>query len=142
MSLSSLQRASLGSHRWAALVQRNAVPLKDLDSTPRLPIVSSTPELWPHCYLGYLVPGGRFFVALSNIVNASATLSLWDLGLPAAMQQGDLSTREEVIPVLSAEVEVGATFQPLWAHRLNMVVAFESDGTINVAVSESAGETR
>lgn len=134
MCLSDLQRATLGPYKWSNLTRKHAVLLKDLDNAPHLPVLASTPELWRHCYMGYIVPGGRFFVSLNAITNTGAALSLWDLGLP--MQESRGST-----PILVSRVDVNEASEPHWTNRWNMVVAAGGNGAVNIAISQERDGT-
>ncbi|KAJ3523616.1 hypothetical protein NMY22_g11362 [Coprinellus aureogranulatus] len=137
MDALEIQRACLAPYRWDNLIRRHAVPLGGLDDAPRLPVLAfkSPMSLRSFTYAGHLVPGGRFFVSLNDVGDSSTgvALSLWDFGLPGRQAR----TSE---PILLCRTVVKLV-RPSYTYRWDMMVTFDGDGVLRVALSQAGEET-
>ncbi|KAJ3535535.1 hypothetical protein NMY22_g6439 [Coprinellus aureogranulatus] len=136
MDALEIQRACLAPYRWDNLIRRHAVPLGGLDDVPPLPVSASSMALRCFIYIGHLVPGGRFLVSLTDIIGNSVTLSLWDFGLPGR----HVRTSEPILLCRTRAVMLEVA-NPLYQYRWDMIVTFNDDGVLRVALSQAGEET-
>ena len=100
MSLTHIQRAALGPHRWYRAVKRhhelcdlgdNRMLLRPNSKTPL--VVDASHKVW------FLIPGGRFILTADNL-----SIALWDIGVvgcfvnspPRCVARTEISNRDMV----------------------------------------------